>query len=166
MERSNESIAWYNALPKEKQQLLDLWEEYDLNWNGPAWDDKPESVELECYTNAGEDMIISLEEISVDALEEYVNGFDISEEVSLWWENGKPGRGVPFDSQDEQVADYEEWLAELRDIIDASRQTKRKLSHQQQLEVDRLEAAAKKLEAVGLTFTYSPKRGFRYHKAA
>ena len=159
-------MAWYNALPKEMKKLLDLWEENDLYWNGPAWDDKPHSVELNCHTEAGEDMYINLENISDDDLEEYVNGFDINYEVSLWWNNGQPGRGVPFDNQAEQVEDYEDYLAWLRDIIDLSRKTKRTVSHQQQLVVEKLEAAAKELEKVGLTFTYTPKRGFKYHKSA
>ena len=166
MYHDKDDMAWYNALPKEMKKLLDLWEENELYWTGPAWDDEPHSVELNCHTGAGEDMYINLHNISADDLEEYVNDFDINENVSLWWENGQPGRGVPFNDQGEQVEDYEDYLAWLRDIIDACRKTKRDISRQQQLVVDKLEEAAKELESVGLTFTYTPKRGFRYHKAA
>lgn len=165
MANNNDNQKWYDSLPKEMKKLLDLWEENELNWIGPAWEENPQSVELNCSTGAGEDMVINLEKISVDALEEYVNGFDINYEVSLWWPDGKPGRGVPFDNQAEQVEDYEDYLAWLRDIIDASRNTKRKISNQQQVVVEKLEAVAKDLESLGLTFTYTPKRGFRYHKA-
>lgn len=167
--KDKDSMAWYNALPKKMQKLLDLWEENDIHWNGPAWDDKPHSVELECYTDAGEDMIINLEEISVEALAEYVNDFDISEEVSLWWEGGEPKAGVPFDNQAEQVEDYEDYLARLRDIIDESRGIQKKkgdLLHQQQVYADKLLSAAKELEKMGVTFTWSKKKGFTFKNAA
>ena len=158
-------MAWYNALPKKMRKLLDLWEENDIHWNGPAWEDEPHSVELECYTGAGEDMIINLHEISADDLEEYVNDFDINEEVSIWWPDGQPGRGVPFDNQAEHVQDYEDYLAWLRDIIDLSRDVKKKktdLSHQQQLVVDNFMAAARELGDVFVTFTWSRKKGFTF----
>lgn len=161
-----DKMAWYNALPKEKQQLLDLWEENDLTWTGPAWDDKLGSVELNGSTEAGEDMYICLEEISADALEEYVNDFDINYEVSIWWPNGQKGRGVPFDSMDEQVEDYENWLASLRDIIDASRGTSRELSHQQDLAVEKFNDAYKELQRMGVTFDYDPDKGFSFRSAA
>ncbi len=165
MYHEKDSMAWYNTLPEEMKKLLDLWEENDLYWMGAAWDDEPHSVELNCSTGAGEDMCINLHEISVDALEEYVNDFDINENVAVWWEDGRPGRGVPFNSMAEHEEDYEDYLAWLRDIIDTCRNTKREISHQQQVVVDKLEEAAKELASVGLTFTYTPKRGFKYHKA-
>lgn len=165
----NDNMAWYNALPRKMQKLLDLWEERELSWLGPAWDCKPHSVELECYTDAGEDMIIDLEEISVAALEEYVNGFDIKEEVSIWWEDGVRGRGVPFDNQAEHVADYEDYLAWLRDIIDESRGKRKRrgtLSHSQQLHIDKFLEAVEDLENVGIAFTWSKNKGFKFKKVA
>ena len=170
MGRSNESMAWYNALPKEKQQLLDLWEEHDLNWNGPAWDDEPESVELEGYTNGGEDMIINLHDISANDLQEYVSDFDINENVAMWWPDGQPGRGVPFDTQAEQVEDYEEWLAELQDIIDESRGTAfdDELTSVQKLAADRFRKALKELRSldVGIRYDADTDEFELYRKAA
>lgn len=164
-----DSMAWYKSLPKKMQKLLDLWEENDIHWIGPAWEDESHSVELECYTEAGEDMFIDLHDISADALEEYINGFDINEKVSLWWENGQPGRGVPFDNQAEHVQDYEDYLAWLRDIIDLSRGIKRKkgeLSRSQELYVEKFMAAAKDLEHVGVAITWSKKKGFTFKNGA
>lgn len=46
-----------------------------------VWDNLPHSVELGTYTDAGEDMIIDLEEPTKEKLQEYINGFDINEEV-------------------------------------------------------------------------------------
>ena len=169
MTKTDEKQAWYNALPKKMQKLLDLWEENDLYWIGSAWDDEPESVELNCSTDAGEDMYIDLHKISADDLEEYVNDFDINEEVSLWWKNGQPGRGVPFENQGEQVADYEDYLAWLRDIIDLTRGVKKKkgdLSHQQELVVDNFMAAARELGSNYIHFTWSKKKGFTFKNSA
>lgn len=151
---------WYNALPKKKRNLLDKWEELGLTWtSGPAWSEKPHSVELEGYTDAGEDMIINLEDISNEALQEYVEDFDIDYEVSIWWPDGKPGRGVPFDNQGEQVADYEQWLARIQDIIQQSsgRVRKRDLTNEQQLYVERFQAAYKELRAAGVGIRYVKK---------
>lgn len=164
--KQNEDI-WFEQLPKEMQELLNKFEEEGLTWTaGPVWDDKPYSVELNTSTPAGEDMYIDLEEISIEALEEYVNGFDINEEVSLWWQNGEPGPGVPFDNQAEQVADYEEYLAGLRDIIDRCNGNKIDVTHVQQLAIDRLLAAAKDLELQGVVFTYNKKHGFLFKQAS
>lgn len=82
------------------------------------WDNKPFSAELECYTPAGEDMIIDLEELSRDALQEYIDSFDINENVSMWWPNGHKveDKGIPFDNIKEHYEDYEEWLDDLERI--------------------------------------------------
>ena len=147
------------------QELLNLWGKRGITWNCVACDDKPHSVELECYTDAGEDMIIDLEEISADALEEYVNNFDINYNVSIWWVDGEKGRGVPFENQAEQVEDYKKYLARLRDVIDESRGKKRKkneMSHLQQLYVDKLLSAAEALEDMGVSFTWSKNKGFKF----
>lgn len=77
---------------------------------------KERSVELECYTDAGEDMIIQLEEPTKEKLQEYINGFDINEEVSLWWPDGRAGNGVPFSNIKEHYEDYEDYLKMLQKI--------------------------------------------------
>ncbi len=157
---------WFVSLPKEMQELLDKLADEGLTWTtGPVWKEKPYSVELNTSTPAGEDMYIDLEEISIEALEDYVDNFDIEYNVSLWWENGEPGAGVPFDSQAEQVADYEEYLANLRDIIDHCQGNKNKVTHVQQLAIDKLLAAAKELELQGVAFTYNKKNGFTFKQA-
>lgn len=170
MERSNESMAWYNALPKKKQRLLDKWEKMGLTWVcGSVWDENPHSVELEGYTDAGEDMLVDLEDVSIEALREYVENFDITEEVAIWWEDGKPGRGVPFDHQGEQVEDYEQWLAQIEDIIARSsgQARKRDLTNEQQLYVERFKAAAKDLRAIGVGVRYSRKSDcFKFYRKA
>lgn len=81
------------------------------------WDDKPFSVELQTNTDAGEDMIIYLEEPSKACLKKYIDGFDIEDEVDKWWPGGRPGNGVPFTSKEEHCADYRAFLSRLKDIV-------------------------------------------------
>lgn len=76
------------------------------------------------------------------------------------------GRGVPFDNQAEHVEDLELWLAELRDIIDASRGITNELSHQQNLAIDKLKAMLKELERMNIAFDYNPDSGFSFRNAA
>lgn len=161
-----EEKKWFDSLPKEMQELLNQLGDEGLTWvAGPVWDEKPYSVELNTSTPAGEDMYIDLEKISIEALEEYINDFDIEYNVSLWWPDGQPGKGVPFDSQAEQVADYEEYLAGLRDIIDRIRGNKNNVTHVQQLAIDNFLAAAKELKLQGVAFTYSKKKGFTFKQS-
>jgi len=87
----------------------------------PVWEDKPNSVELEYYTNAGGDMIICLDEPSQRCLNEYLDNFDIDEEVMLWWRNGSDAAhksGVPFDNTREHYEDLEAWVKELKRIAE------------------------------------------------
>ena len=88
---------------------------------GPVWEEKPNSVELETYTDAGEDMIIDLEEPSRKCLKEYIDGFDIDERVMLWWQDGRDtarAKGVPFSNIREHYEDYEAYLKKLSRIAE------------------------------------------------
>lgn len=84
-----------------------------------VWDEEPRSVELETYTDAGEDMIIDLEEPTKQCLLRYVDDFDINEKVMLWWENGAEhahSKGVPFDNIKDHYTDYEDFLKWLEKV--------------------------------------------------
>lgn len=94
---------------KEYINILFL-EDYDINDNGDN--------ELECYTDAGEDMIITLDKVLKKNLQEYINSFDINANVLLWWEDGTPGKGVPFDNVKEHYEDYEAYIERLQAICD------------------------------------------------
>ena len=96
-----------------------ILEENNIRVCGTAWNDKPDSVELETYTDAGEDMIIILEYPNKKELQSYIDNFDIDEEVLLWWGNGINAAhkaGVPFDNIREHYDDYEAYLAELQKV--------------------------------------------------
>ena len=108
-------------MDKKFLKNIEILEENDVKVcnTEPVWADKPNSVELEYYTNAGGDMIICLDEPSRKCLNEYLDDFDIDEEVTLWWQNGREAahaKGVPFDNIREHYEDLEEWKADLRNI--------------------------------------------------
>lgn len=94
---------------KDYINLLYL-EDFDITDNGGG--------EIECYTDAGEDMIITLDKVRKKNLQDYIDEFDINEEVLLWWQNGKPGKGVPFSNVKEHYEDYEKYLKRLQKICD------------------------------------------------
>ena len=93
-------------------------ENYGVNYCGQAWDDKPFSAELDCYTNAGENIVVSLEDLTRDALVEYLNDFDINERVVMWWRDGKDP-SVPFNNVRDPYDDYEEWVDKMRSIANS-----------------------------------------------
>ena len=98
----------------------DYLERCEVSVGKTPWDDKPFGAELECYTPAGEDMIVCLEELSAECLSDFLDDFDINEHVVEWWPNGvkDPSKGVPFDNIKEHYEDYEAWLEEMRGIVD------------------------------------------------
>lgn len=75
--------------------------------------------EFHCYTpNGDEEMFIPLEKPRRKYLQEYIDNFDIDEQVSIWWTNGQKGSGVPFDNMKEHYEDYEEYLKNLQEVCD------------------------------------------------
>ncbi len=89
-------------------------EDFDINYNGCG--------ELECYTDAGEDMIITLDEVRQKNLQEYIDNFDINEEIMLWWgettSREREKRGLPFDNIKDHYEDYEAYLGKLQKACD------------------------------------------------
>ena len=87
-----------------------------------VWDEHPDSVELECYTDGGEDMLIALESPTKEGLQQYIDNFDINENVMLWWRNGLDAAhnaGVPYDNIKDHYTDYEVYLKWLQRICNA-----------------------------------------------
>lgn len=74
--------------------------------------------ELSSHTSAGGDMYWTLEELSKDCLQRYIDDFDINEEVLLWWQSDNPGGKTPFSNVKEHYEDLEEWLDNLQDVCD------------------------------------------------
>jgi hypothetical protein len=110
-------------MDKKFKKNIEILEENDIYvcYNGPVWEDKPNSVELETYTPAGEDMIIDLEEPTKKELQDYIDGFDINDAVMLWWSNGADAahdKGVPFENIVDHFEDYRSYLEELQRVCD------------------------------------------------
>lgn len=83
---------------------------------------EPNGIEIESYTDAGEDMCIAIEvdEDWKENFREYVKCFDINENVRMWWAEGEHHArkaGLPFESPAEQVEDYKSWVSWLEDIV-------------------------------------------------
>ena len=83
----------------------------------PVHKSLPRSVEFYCFTDAGEDMCFVLDEPTKHYMQEYIDGFDINENVLFWWNEGTPaGRKVPFDNIKEHYEDYEAYLKRLQEV--------------------------------------------------
>lgn len=97
-----------------KDYINELYlEDFDITSNGDG--------ELECYTDAGEDMIISLDKVRKKNLQEYIDNFDINETVLSWWQKGieyAKKKKVPFDNVKEHYEDYEAYLEKLQKACD------------------------------------------------
>jgi hypothetical protein len=76
-----------------------------------------ESYEFEAFTPAGGDMVIILDEPSKEKLQDYVDNFDINEEVLMWWRDGS-GAGLPFANVRDHYNDLEEYIDHIDDICD------------------------------------------------
>ena len=75
------------------------------------------SIEFEAFTPAGGDMIIVLDEPSREKLQEYIDNFDINEEVLLWWQGGR-NNDLPFANIRDHYNDLEEYIDRISDICD------------------------------------------------
>ena len=100
---------------KEYKKNVEYLQENGCNYLGFAWDDKETSAEIESFTNAGGDMIIVLEHLCKSHLQQYIDDFDINEEVVMWWRDGKRD-DVPFSNIKEHYEDLEAWLIKLQAI--------------------------------------------------
>ena len=98
---------------------INILAENNIRYVSIPWENSIYSGELETYTDAGENMIIDLEEITKEKLEEYIENFDSNEEVLMWWENGidkAHEKGVPFNNIKDHYDDYEAYLKNLRSV--------------------------------------------------
>ena len=98
-----------------KDYINELYlEDFDITSHGYG--------ELECYTDAGEDMIISLDKVRKKNLQEYIDNFDINENVLIWWrdlsDKQRKEEKVPFDNVKEHYEDYEAFLEMLQKACD------------------------------------------------
>lgn len=101
----------------EANNWEDFFDAFGFKIYGDIKDAK--EIELKSYTDGGGDMIISID-VTEDwqkEFREYVENYDIDNEVYIWWPDGQPGKGVPFDNIRDLYNDIEEWVDWLKDII-------------------------------------------------
>jgi hypothetical protein len=65
--------------------------------------------ELESYTDGGGDQIVYVDNLTSNELIKYLENYDVNEETNLWFPNGQPGKGVPFDNYKDLWDDIENW---------------------------------------------------------
>lgn len=65
--------------------------------------------ELESYTDGGGDQIVYVDNLTRNDVIEYLADYDVSEETNLWFPDGQPGKGVPFDNYKDLWDDIEGW---------------------------------------------------------
>ena len=103
-------------ISKKLQRQIDYLQE---NLAGANLDNSG-NLEIEDYTDAGGDMILSFDKEECKDLKksfmDRLEDFDISEEVMVWWKNGKSD-SVPFNNIKEHYEDVEEWLEEMKDLV-------------------------------------------------
>lgn len=65
--------------------------------------------ELESYTDGGGDQIVYVKNLTRDKLVEQLEDYDVNEETNLWFPDGQPGEGLPFDNYKDLWDDIENW---------------------------------------------------------
>ena len=97
---------------KDFEKNLAIIEIYDCEVSG----ENGKGIELCSYTSGGEQMLITLDELSSNALNKWLDGFDANEQVIFWWPNGRKDPSVPFDNVADHYNDYMDWVEFMRDI--------------------------------------------------
>lgn len=92
-------------LSKIEQSNKDFLENHDIHCD--KMDDG--GWELESYTDGGGDQLIYVDNLTREELVENLENYDVNYETSLWFSDGKPGRGVPFDNYKDLWDDIEDW---------------------------------------------------------
>ena len=93
------------TLSKIEQSNMEFLEDHDITCTKC----EDGSWELESYTDGGGDQIVYVNNLTRDELVEYLENYDVTEEANLWFPDGKPGRGVPFDNYKDLWDDIEDW---------------------------------------------------------
>lgn len=101
-----------DKIPQSNKEFL---ERHDINcekMDDGGW-------ELESYTNGGGDQVIYVDNLTREELVEYLENYDVNEETNLWFPNGHPGKGVPFDNYKDLWDDIENWRQRMLRIANS-----------------------------------------------
>lgn len=106
-------IELYNALNDEQKQLHKYLEENDRRVYLFEQDGQI-CAEVENWTNGGVDMIINCMPFCVNELQNYLEGFDIDEEIDLYRESEDYRNAFTIR---QSLEDFEGWRNELEMLI-------------------------------------------------
>lgn len=99
-------------LDKEQKRLMKALEKHGFS---VEFDDK--EIEIENWTDGGEDMLIYLDDFSVEELELYADDYDIDEHIEMMMQDKRPGGYAANFTLTEALADQTAWLEDLREVI-------------------------------------------------
>lgn len=99
-------------LNKEQKRLKKALEKHGFS---VEFDDK--EIEIENWTDGGEDMLIYLDDFSVEELELYADDYDIDEHIEMMMQDKRPGGYAANFTLTEALADQTAWLEDLREVI-------------------------------------------------
>lgn len=74
-------------------------------------------IEIENWTDGGEDMLIYLDDFTVEELELYADDYDIDEHIEMMMQDKRPGGYAANFTLTEALADQTAWLEDLREVI-------------------------------------------------
>lgn len=92
-------------LNKIEQSNREFLERHDIT----CTKSKDGGWELESYTDGGGDQIVYVNHLTSNELIGYLENYNVNEETNLWFPNGQPGKGVPFDNYKDLWDDIENW---------------------------------------------------------
>lgn len=93
------------TLSKIEQSNMEFLEDHDITCT--KYDD--DGWELESYTDGGGDQIVYVDNLTRNDVVKRLEDYDVNEETNLWFPNGQPGEGVPFDNYKDLWDDIENW---------------------------------------------------------
>ena len=99
-------------LSKIEQSNKDFLENHDIHCD--KMDDG--GWELESYTDGGGDQIVYVDNLTREELVECLESYDVNEGTNLWFPDGIPGNGVPFDNYKDLWDDLENWRKRMLNV--------------------------------------------------
>lgn len=99
-------------LTNKQKRLKKALEKHGFSFE---FDDK--EIELENWTPGGEDMLIYLDDFTVEELELYADDYDIDEHIKMMMQDKSPGGYAANFTLTEALADQTAWLEDLREVI-------------------------------------------------
>ena len=99
-------------LNKEQKRLKKALEKHGFNVEF-----LDNEIEIENWTDGGEDMLIYLDDFTVEELELYADEYNIDDHIEMMMQDKSPGGYAANFTLTEALADQTAWLEDLREVI-------------------------------------------------